>query len=365
MAFSTIPASGYGTQYQNNLSQQYTPSNANFSTSTGQSVYVPAPVQNYTSGTPTKTTTSGGSSTSTNSNGRTDQEQQDYENSKIDEYFGQAMGTLDSQEQSLYKNQSNLYTNATSPYDQQVPLINQAAQQGQNAITTQQTEAGTQEQNALSAARRLYDELTSRNRQAFGSGALGSVGQAASEVLGRSAQEQFGTIRNTAGETIQKLATASRDLQEKTNAQLQSLELQKQQALAQAKMWFQERLDSINNQRGQVGQAKASAKLDTLREYRNRVWQLEDQSKALSNQITTQANTAGQQLYQQYTDYNSALTAGVQGGQNAVTNQGNTNSNAVNGLGNSNTLSGAEPTQANILYGNYAGTTVGKKLEDN
>ena len=241
MAFSTIPASGYGTQYQNNLSQQYTPSNANFSTSTGQSVYVPAPVQNYTSGTPTKTTTSGGSSTSTNSNGRTDQEQQDYENSKIDEYFGQAMGTLDSQEQSLYKNQSNLYTNATSPYDQQVPLINQAAQQGQNAITTQQTEAGTQEQNALSAARRLYDELTSRNRQAFGSGALGSVGQAASEVLGRSAQEQFGTIRNTAGETIQKLATASRDLQEKTNAQLQSLELQKQQALAQAKMWFQER----------------------------------------------------------------------------------------------------------------------------
>lgn len=287
--------------------------------------------------------------------GLTESEYQKAYNNKVNEYYGQAMGRLNTQESALRGSEQDYYNIATSPYDQQVPLINQATQQGQGAIQAQQGQAGVNEQNALAAARRLYDELTSRNRQAFGSGALGSVGQAAGEVLGRSAQSQFGTIRNTAGQTQQQLATAMRDLQDKANAQLQSLELQKGQALSQAKLWFKERLDAINALKTETSQAKSQAKLDALKEYRDYTRTLEAQATALRNQLTLNASNAYNGLTANTQNY--ATGAGQYGGyaQGLTANQLASNTGAQAGFGSSNAISSASPQSALEAQGIYGG----------
>jgi hypothetical protein len=314
-----------------------------------------------TSGVPVYPSNTGGGSGS----GSEDQYQDDI-NNKIDEYYGQAMGRLDSQRSDLKGSEQDYYNIATSPYDQQVPLINQAAQQGQGTITEQRGQAGTQEQNALAAARRLYDELTSRNRQAFGSGALGSVGQAAGEVLGRSAQQQFGTIRNTAGETQQSLMTAARNLEQQTQAQLQSLELQKGQALSQAKLWFKERLDAINALREETSLAKSQAKLDALKEYRDYARTLESQASDLRNQLTLSAATQYNGLTNNTNQF--ATGAGQYGSyaQGVTGNQANTNAGAQAKFQLGNNLSAASPQStldAQGLYGSYAPSS-SKPLKD-
>lgn len=274
---------------------------------------------------------------------------------QINEYYGESMDRLNSQESALKGSEQDYYNIATTPYSSQVPLVQQAGQEGQNAILTQQNTAGVQEQNALAAARRLYDELTSRNRQAFGSGALGSVGQAAGEVLGRSTQQGFGAIRNAAGETMQKLYTAATDLKTKTDAQLNSLELQKQQALSQAKLSFKERLDMINQQKELVGQAKAEAKLDALREYRDYTRNLADQAAQLRQQIALTAQANGQDIATAIKQYETGMAGTVQGGQQNVYNQGVSNTNSQIALGQGNVLSSANPQSALEAQGVYGG----------
>jgi hypothetical protein len=286
----------------------------------------------------------------------------------INDQYKAAIKSLNTQQSSLMANQQNYYDIATTPYSSQVPLINSAAQQGQNAILGQQNTAQVQEQNALAAARNLYDQLTSRNRSAFGSGALGSVGQASSEILGRSAQEQFGNIRNTAGQTMQQLQTAATDLTTKTNDQLNSLDQQKQAALAQAKISFQDKLDYISQQKDQAANVKAQNKLSAMQDYRDYVRGLANQADQLRNNIIATAQSNGQDINTALTQFYNAQNSAVGQGQTNVYNQGQSNQGYVGGLQTSNILTGS-PQQGDIttqLYGGYNPTvsTSTKKSQD-
>lgn len=274
-----------------------------------------------------------------------------FKEDQLDSYYDPSMKMLNAQQTALMGNQGNFENIATSPYDQQVPLVTQAGQQGQNAIQGQMGQAGTTEQSALAAARRLYDELTSRGRQAFGSGALGSVGQAASEVLGRSAQEQFGNIRNTAGQTMQTLQTAARELQDKTSTLLNNLQLQKAEALSKAKMDFQDRLDYIAQQKNLVGQAKAAAKLSALQSYRDNIQQMASQAEQVKTSIIMQAQANGQNVSQALNQYYDAMGQGGQQGSSALNTQGTMANNSINNMANANSMSQAAAPDTGLMYG--------------
>jgi hypothetical protein len=294
-------------------------------------------------------------------NGLTEKQYQEAYQKAIDDSYNSVMGRLNKQEDNLYDNEPNFYNIATAPYTSQIPLVQQAGQEGESALGLQQQKAGLNEQNALAAARRLYDELTSRNRQAFGSGALGSVGQAASEILGRTAQQGMGSIRNQAAETYNNIATAVVNLKAKVKAQLDSLELQKNQALSQAKIAFQEKIDYINEKKNEAAQAKAQNKLDAMREYRDYVRSIEQQATQLSNSITNQANSVYGDLVDQTTALKSNVAGSVNTGISAVGNQGVQNAGAYNSMGQGNALSASsQQSTLDSLYGNITA----KKPED-
>lgn len=275
--------------------------------------------------------------------GLTEKEYQDAYNKAIENSYNDAIKRLNSQSSALKDNEQNFYNVATAPYTSQIPLVQQAGAEGESALGLQQQKAGLNEQNALAAARRLYDELTSRNRQAFGSGALGSVGQAASEILGRTAQQGMGSVRNQAAETYNNIAVAVTNLKAKVKAQLDSLEQQKQAALSQAKLAFQEKIDYINDKKNEAAQAKAQNKLDAMREYRDYVRSIEQQGSQLASSLTNQANAAYNDLINQTNSTKAGIAGNVNTGVSAVGNQGQANASAYNSMGQGNIVSSAAP----------------------
>jgi vacuolar-type H+-ATPase subunit H len=347
----TLPELGITEALGGNPQSTYTTAPYNVTTespsSTTPAPYVPSGTERAsaipsTEPTPAGTYTFGGQS------GLTEEEYQQAYNDAVNKSYSSTMSVLNSQESALKGNEQNYYDIATTPYTSQVPLINQAAQQGQNAITGQQNTAGIQSQNALAAARQLYNELMSRNTQAFGSGALGSVGQAAGEILGRTAQQQFGNIRTNTDTTLQGLYTAARDLTDKTNVQLNSLDQQKQYALAQAKLAFQDKLDYISQKKDEAAQVKAQNKLDAMKEYRDYVRQLANQADQLRASIISTAQANGQDITTALNNFYGAMNTQVGQGATNVYNQGRQANAAVSNLKSKNQLSGSGD-QASIL----------------
>lgn len=292
--------------------------------------------------------------------GLSEKEYQDAYQRAIDESYNIAIGGLNQLEDSLYDNEQNFYNIATAPYTSQVPLVQQAGQEGESALAIQRNKAGLNEQNALAAARRLHDELTTRNRQAFGSGALGSVGQAASEILGRTAQQGMGSIRNLAAETYNNIATAVVNLKAKVSAQLQSLNQQKEAALAQAKIAFQEKIDYINERKNEAAQAKAQNKLDAMREYRDYIRSIEQQASSLYNSIKGKADSVYSTLVDQTNKTKAQVMDSVNTGISSVNSQGAANTSAYNSMGQGNLFKSTSPqAQIEALTGN-----INSKKED-
>lgn len=212
---------------------------------------------------------------------------------QVNNVYGDAYNTLGQQEQQVRAGEQDLYTQFTSPYDAQRPLIDQAYSEGQTLNKQQQDTSGQQEQNALAAARRLYGELSQGVQQRFGGS--NSAGEFANAFFGREFQRNMGQVQQTAGQNMQKLMDQAKTIQDQHAAQLQQLETQKQGALAQARNVFNEKLSAINNARLGLDQNKAQLKLQALQELRANVQnvlagaqQLEQQARAQVTQAQTQ-----------------------------------------------------------------------------
>jgi hypothetical protein len=207
------------------------------------------------------------------------------EDALIDQYFGQGNDFLNQLEQSLKGTEQDFYSTYTSPYESQMPLINQAYQQGIGQLDSAKTGAYQTEQTALDAARNLFSELNSRNRQAFGGAGLSSVGQASGELLGRTMMQEFGDIRQNTANTVQGLVQKGIEAKNYYDAQIQSINMQKENALSQAKLAFQEKLDEINSKRFQLQQDKAAAKLEALQTFNANVQGIRNQFMQFGQQL--------------------------------------------------------------------------------
>lgn len=245
------------------------------------------------------------------------------EQDAINDSYDEGMSFLDQQEQSLLGNQGDFFNTFTKPFEAMFPLIQQAVDQGQAGIENAKGIANQNAQSALDAARNLFNELAQRNQGIWGSGALSSAGQAASELLAREGARQFGSIRQGATDAINQLVQKGLDLKSQAEAKLQSLELQKQQALSEAKLAFREKLDEINAKRFELGQNKAQAKLAALQDFRNTVQTIQQQAVAFGQQLQAMKVQADLNLRNALATTQGYTSDALQGATNVVGNFNN------------------------------------------
>jgi len=215
--------------------------------------------------------------------------------------------SLDQQEALLRGAKPELFAQATAPFEQALPEAQAAIQQGRGRFESGITEAGAAEQGLLSQARNLANELQLRNRQIFGGAGLSSAAQAAGELLGRETSRSLGDIRRSSAESVEQLRKGSIDFENQAQAQLQKLELQKNQAISSAELDFRDRLSEIDRARGQLAQNKAALKLDALREFRAQVANVNAQESAFRQNIDLMREQARINLNSQLQNINTGV----------------------------------------------------------
>lgn len=288
---------------------------------------------------------------------------------EIENIYSEVDKYLDNQQSRLMAGEQDYYNTFTSPYESQMPLVNQAKESGIANLQNQQGVAMSQEQDALSAASRLYNELMSRNQQAFGGGANSSVGQAANEIASREAQRQFGSIKNNSAQVVQGIITKMNEVESQAQAMMQQLEMQKEAALSQAKLAFQDKLDAIDADRAQLGQAKAQLKYQAMLELRARNQAIQDRQTEYAMQIEMmreQARLEAGNYAQQIQAQGDAYLGQAQEGNY---NLSNANQGSMNSLQGSSSITGAGGNaSSNILspggYFNWQATQANNRLAD-
>lgn len=206
-------------------------------------------------------------------------------------YKGQ-MSYLTGQEQSLQAQLPDYLTNISSPFEQQRPLLEQQLAEQQAKGVTEQEKLMGLEQKALADVRRGTEEQGLRTVQQFGGVSGSSAAQAASELIGREALRQQGAARTQTVQGIQNIQDQLRAIQSEYNANVSKLQLQKEQALSQARLNFQQQLDSIKKEKALAGVTKAQQTIDALKDFATRRRAIEDQVTTQQNNLQTLRETA-------------------------------------------------------------------------
>jgi hypothetical protein len=204
---------------------------------------------------------------------------------QVDSAYGDVYGNLNNQESQLRGGEQDLYNSFTQPYDAQQPILDQARDQGLQLNQSQVNDTNQTKENALAAARRLYQELSQGVQQRFGGN---SAGEFANAFYGREFQRGQGNIQNTAGQNIQKLYDAATKINEDHEAQTKQLSMQKEAALSQARDVFNQRLTAINNARLGADTNKAQLKLQALQDLRSTIANVQSSALAYQQQIQSQ-----------------------------------------------------------------------------
>jgi len=143
-----------------------------------------------------------------------------------------------------------------------------------------------QKEDALSAARRLYDEMQMATRQRFG-GAT-SAGEAASELLGAEQMRQQGQAQNQYGEYVQQSDMAAAKVQQGITDALASIAQNAETARKTALSEFTAKMLEIAQKKGEAETLKNQRKLEALYQLRNQQFQINMQEKQFQQQIETE-----------------------------------------------------------------------------
>jgi hypothetical protein len=283
--------------------------------------------------------------------------------SNVESVYDDSYNYLDKLEESIKGGEQDFYNIYTSPYTSQIPTVQSNAQAGISNLNNQIGQAQYQQQDAYGAARGLFNELSARNRQAFGG--VSSVGQAASEIGAREFQKQLGTITNTANQVIQGITTKINDVTREADSMVQQLQQQAAAAESQAKLAFQDKLMEIENMRNTINQQKAQLKLDALKEFRDRVQYLKDVATQRTYELENQRNAAISNLQAQAGEWSNYLGQQNQfaqqevGQQSAIQNQGQESMYSANALG------GQNANAQSMVNGLFSYSPQREKREDN
>lgn len=220
----------------------------------------------------------------------TEEQQRQAQQGLIDNFYNENLDYLGSLENALRGNEQQYYDIAGSPYDAQVPLLQSARDAAMQRNQGLVQETNQMREDALSQARRLFNEMSIATRQQYGG--TSSTGEFAQALQGRELQRNQSGIQQTAQNNLAKLYQNATETESQYQSQLQSLEQQKQAAIAQARLSFQERLQDLKNKRMELGANKQNMELDLLREFYANRQAIEQQATQYAQQLQATAAQA-------------------------------------------------------------------------
>lgn len=201
----------------------------------------------------------------------------------------------------------------TSAADLQKAKLGEGRQSTLDTIAANERGAQTRKEDALAAARRLYQELGQANVQRFGGST--SAGQAMSELQGREQQSQMGQTARQYNEFMNQAATQKATLDREYQTGLQTIEAEKQKATNAVNQAFQQSLLDIARDRATNESAKAQARLSALQDLRNKMFQITQQETQFKQSLEAQKNAAQLQI-DTYLKTQGAASTGINNAYN-------------------------------------------------
>lgn len=214
-----------------------------------------------------------------------EQKYQEQLQKQIENAYQQQVGYLTEQEARLQQQLPDYLAGVASPFEQQRPLLEQQLAEQQARGATEQERLRGVEQQALAQVRRGAEEQGLRTVQQFGGVGGSSAAQAASELIGREALRQQGAARTQTVQGVQNIQDQLRAIQSEFNANVAQLQLQKEQALSNARLSFQQQIDSIRKEKALAGVTKAQQTIQALQNFADRRRQIEDQVTQQQNNL--------------------------------------------------------------------------------
>ena len=251
---------------------------------------------------------------------------------EINNAYGPSFDYLNQAEGALKSDLPNALQAAQGNYDINAQQLGDSRLKAGEALDTQKGKATNTYENALADARRMYQEQQIGATQRFGGSS--SAGQAFSEIQSREQARQFGQTNRQFTDVANQIETQRNQVEREYNTGVMQLQQQKQDAISQANRDFQNKLLTIANNRAQIGQAKAEARLGALQQLRNEVFTIEQQNKQFEQTLALQRQQAQLQLG----NFSTAASGYVGAGQNAANTNYNTGPgvNPANGLNQTN-----------------------------
>lgn len=201
----------------------------------------------------------------------------------------------------LGKAESNLntdYLNARSQigtnYDVNSQILGDQKTSAFGQLGSQEAAAGIRKEDALTAARRMYDELRRGFQQRFG-GAT-SAGQAASELSSVEQQRQQGLTVRDYNSLMNEVGYRKADLEKTYSTQVIQMKTQRDSALLQAQSDFNSKILEITRNRSEIESAKASSKMQALMDLRNKSFAIQQQTLAFEQNLQLQKQAAADAL---------------------------------------------------------------------
>lgn len=212
----------------------------------------------------------------------------------INDAYNSRIGDLNNQEGTLRSNQDSILGDISSSYDTSKGTLGTNLNQSNTQLDTAEQQGGKRQQDALVAARRLYNELIQGGQQRFGGAS--SAGEAYGALTGRELQRNDQQINTDYNTFMGQVSTARQTVKAKYDDAVAQLETQKNQALNQANRDFQDKLAQINSLRSQAAGDKASQQLSALQELRNQIYNINLQTAQNSQALNSFKTQAEQQL---------------------------------------------------------------------
>ena len=188
----------------------------------------------------------------------------------LNNQYDAIMGYLNQAEQVTRDAQGNIISGIQGNYDTSVGNMDRSQQAATAEIAQSQQGGEQRRQDALVAARRLYNELMMGGQHRFGGAS--SAGEAYGALTGREMQrntQQIGTDYST---FMGQVATAKNNLKMQYQNSLATLVQQKNDALRQAERDYNDKLLSISRDKSTAAGAKAQNQLSLLQSLRNNVY---------------------------------------------------------------------------------------------
>lgn len=256
--------------------------------------------------TPSNTNNRGGGSSSGGSSSGSDFLKQ------IDDVFSSNEDYLKKAAKTVQSQQSGIESDINSLFQSNVESLGAQRAESEGQLMQQEQAGAVRREDALSAARRLYNELLAGGQQRFGGAS--SAGQAYGELAGRELQQNTAQIARDYENFSQQIGQARQNIQAQYTNALQTLETRKASAMNEARRAFQNTLLEIDRLRSQSNEAKASAKLSALQDLRNQMYQINLSSAQARQNVDSLAMRLGDELsaYEGQMGYNVNQGQGAQ-----------------------------------------------------